>query len=101
MRFRPKIKLDHAPTPEQQDWLQGKLDAEEERRKQARKENPLVAVYGPGPEGAKCKTCDRLTYHTCRKRFYKCTLRKITRGPATDHLVNWPACAKYQPRSEA
>jgi hypothetical protein len=95
MSLIPKLKLDHAPTPDEQDWLHRQLAAEYDRRKASRKQNPLVAIYGPGPEGAKCKTCASLTYHTCSKRYYKCTLRGITHGPKTDHLVNWPACAKY------
>jgi hypothetical protein len=60
-------------------------------------ENPCLQVFGPGPEGAKCKTCVHLRYHETARRYYKCDQRAITRGAATDHKVNWPACGKFTP----
>ena len=58
--------------------------------------NPCVYWYGNGPDGKKCKTCSKLTYKQRTKRYYKCTERTITAGAATDHRVNWNACAKYE-----
>ena len=59
--------------------------------------NPCIAVYGDGPPGAKCKTCELLYRQSgTAKTYYKCELRRNTRGPGTDHRVNWPACGKYR-----
>ena len=59
--------------------------------------NPCVRVFGPGPEGAKCKTCVHLTYHwSAGTRYYKCRQRKMTMGAATDHRLRWDACGKYE-----
>jgi len=58
--------------------------------------NPCVRLWGPGPEGAKCKTCSLLlAKHHGAHTYYKCHLRRMTAGPATDHRVGWKACAKY------
>jgi hypothetical protein len=59
--------------------------------------NPMIKVYGVGPNGAKCKTCKHLTsIRPGQNKYYKCSLRGITHGPGTDHRVNWNACGKYQ-----
>lgn len=60
--------------------------------------NPLRRLLGPGPEGARCKECEHLEGHTYAKTYYKCALRNNTGGPATDHRVNWKACAKFKRR---
>jgi len=64
------------------------------------KSNPLIVVYGKGPAGAKCGDC----VHFFRQggvagTYYKCELRRVTSGPATDHRVRWPACGKYEVRT--
>ena len=60
--------------------------------------NPMVWKFGRGPEGAKCKTCDRFFVIGHRSgTYFKCELRGITRGAATDHRANWNACSKYKP----
>jgi hypothetical protein len=60
--------------------------------------NPCVVAFGKGPEGATCHDCVHLVLkhdHGAR-RYYGCEERGIlTHGPATDHLVNWPACSHY------
>jgi hypothetical protein len=62
-----------------------------------KKPNPCISVYGPGPDGARCKTCAHLDGHPGAGRIYwKCLLRTYSHGPATDHRVNWPACGKYE-----
>lgn len=62
-----------------------------------KKPNPCVWTWGPGPEGKRCKTCARLTWHnSAGRRYYKCALRGNTHGAGTDHRVNWPACGKYE-----
>lgn len=80
-------------TPEQQQWLDDAM----ERAPMAKKpENPCISLYGPGPVGAKCKTCSHLYWRRLANTYFKCDLRANTNGPASDHRVNWPACEKYQ-----
>lgn len=61
--------------------------------------NPVVRLYGPGPEGARCKTCRHLYCREFANRYWKCPYHGDTRGPGTDHRVNWNACAKYEERA--
>lgn len=65
------------------------------------KVNPMGLVHGY-TEGQKCKTCKHLCYKEYAKRYYKCSLRGgvDTASPQSDHRVNWPACAKYEPDGE-
>src|SRR5690606_18232630 len=58
--------------------------------------NPCIAVFGQGPEGARCKTCEHLYVKQYAGRYFKCDLRRNSNGPATDHKANWPACGKYK-----
>lgn len=60
------------------------------------KGNPCIRVYGAGPEGKRCKHCAHLYVKTYSNRYFKCDLRKNTNGPATDHKMNWAACAKFE-----
>lgn len=61
--------------------------------------NPLVAVYGPGPTDATCRSCEHLFLQTgIKSRIYKCDLRYVTHGAVTDHRARWDACAMYYPR---
>lgn len=62
--------------------------------------NPCVAVFGAGPEGARCATCTHLFAFEYSRVYYKCGLRPNTNGPGTDHRLRWPACAKYQQRQK-
>lgn len=59
--------------------------------------NPCVIAYGPGPGGKTCGDCAHLFMQGgVAGRYYKCGLRLNTGGPATDHRVRWPACAKFE-----
>jgi hypothetical protein len=60
--------------------------------------NPMVRLYGLDGYGRTCRTCKHLLCLPSGRRYYKCDLRKITHGPATDHRVRWKACAKYERR---
>lgn len=63
--------------------------------------NPCLALYGPHPYQQTCKDCVHLRYSIQRNpkaRYWKCDLRTLTHGKATDHKVNWPACARYEKR---
>ena len=76
---------------------------------ESRSNNPNPMVRGCGfhdPKGergeTRCKTCR----HCLRKRYrsyrgYRCRFRRDTNGPATDHRLKWPACAKYEPKEES
>lgn len=64
-------------------------------------DNPCMNLYGKGPQGKLCKDCDHLIrdyYHN--KTYFKCELRKLTRGAGSDHRANWYACAKFEPEKE-
>lgn len=78
--------------PEQAAWLS------EQMAKTPVCENPCVRIFGAGPADVTCKTCSHLYCNVKGHRFYKCDLRKHTNGPASDHKVKWPACAKYSKR---
>lgn len=59
--------------------------------------NPCIRIYGAGPEGQTCKGCVHLFARGGNKVFHKCALRgQPTSGPATDHYVTWPACARFE-----
>ena len=61
-----------------------------------KKTNPLLRTFGPGPEGAKCKSCASFVTIEMANTYLKCRLFGITGGPATDWRANWPACGKYE-----
>lgn len=60
-----------------------------------KKSNPMLK-WGKGPEGKRCKECIHFLVKQLSNRYFKCSQRKITNGPGTDHRANWPACAKFQ-----
>lgn len=67
---------------------------------QDKRANPCLTMFGPGPVGRRCKEClylvkfqQAVTYHKCEQRRGKYTRWGST---GTDHLVNWPACARFK-----
>jgi len=58
--------------------------------------NPMVKLHGFWEPRTKCKNCKKLLGIQYSKVYYKCSLRKNTHGPATDHRVNWDACMKFE-----
>lgn len=62
--------------------------------------NPLVTRYGFDPEGHQCKDCAHMYCKIYDKAYWKCELREDTNGPGSDHRKKWPACAKFQAKSE-
>jgi len=61
--------------------------------------NPCLLTHGTGSVGQTCKGCVHLRYsQQYANRHWKCDLRKLTHGAATDHRVNWPACGRYEER---
>lgn len=77
---------------EQELWQASQMD----KLIDSARKNPLVRLYGKGPDGEKCKRCVHLFRHLCGKTYFKCDLRTFTRGPGSDHKANWTACAKFQ-----
>jgi len=64
-----------------------------------RKSNPMILTVGRGGEGTICGTCSHLfLVGGVAGRYYKCDLRRVSSGPATDHRVRWPACARWEAR---
>lgn len=58
--------------------------------------NPMVRLYG-AMEGKKCKDCKHLFKELYRSASYlKCDLRKLTRGPGSDHRAKWQACKRFE-----
>ena len=56
--------------------------------------NPMLKLYGEVP-GKKCNTCSFLFYNETARKYYKCSFRKNTYGPASDHRKFFSACGKY------
>jgi hypothetical protein len=80
-----------SPFPEIQEWL------EKQKSKTLELINPLVKMFGRGPDGAICRTCAHLYRKQFSRVYIRCDLRPNTNGPGTDHKARWPACGKYQP----
>jgi hypothetical protein len=80
-------------TPEQKVWFDVQTKSPEML-------NPCVRLYGLGPEGERCKNCTHLFARHMGNTYWKCDLRKCTRGPGSDHRVNWPACGKFERKPE-
>jgi hypothetical protein len=61
------------------------------------KGNPLLPIFGEGPEGVTCRSCRHL-YRVggIAKHVLKCDLRRVTSGEATDHRAGWPSCGRYE-----
>ncbi|PTM58353.1 hypothetical protein C8J48_0935 [Desmospora activa DSM 45169] len=59
-------------------------------------QNEMRRVFGPGPDGARCKTCQHLIKKVQGGAYLKCGLRLNTNGAETDHRAGWKACAKFE-----
>jgi hypothetical protein len=57
--------------------------------------NPLLPIFGPGPAGATCGSCDHLVARRLARTYYKCELRSLSGSASTDHRVRWPACGRF------
>jgi len=79
-------------------------------KSRANNPNPMVRVWGfhddqlaGGERGdTTCESCR----HCLRKELggykgYRCSFRRDTKSPATDHRLSWPACTKYEPENKA
>ena len=59
-------------------------------------QNPMVALFGPGPTDARCGTCRWLERWSYAKVYRKCRKRGVSHSEATDHFATWPACGRYE-----
>lgn len=57
--------------------------------------NPMIKVFGKGPEGTRCRHCEHFGYKQFAKKYYKCDLRGNT-GASTDHNYYFASCGKYK-----
>jgi len=58
--------------------------------------NPCVKIYDFGPKDKRCKHCVHLFSYGNTRNYFKCDLRRVTHGPATDHRANWQTCGKFE-----
>ena len=81
------------------DWLtqHGGTPAKVKRKRKsyAGLPNPLIALYGAGPELRQCKECKHFYRKEFASVYRKCDLRPDTNGPGTDHRATWPACGRF------
>ena len=70
-------------------------------KKQQQDPNPCVNLYGEGEPGITCRHCVHLRYHVKYvTKYWKCDLRSMTHGAASDHRIGWQSCSKYEKRTE-
>jgi hypothetical protein len=78
--------------PELQAWAEEMKDHPVHGNK-----NPMVRKYGLGPKGKKCLDCEYGFFNSGNtKKFYKCKLRGVSNGQATDHSSRFQACSKFK-----
>jgi hypothetical protein len=63
--------------------------------------NPMVRIYGPGPEGRQCRECRFMEANVHSRTYWKCGKRRNTNGPATDHRRRWPGCRLFEGEDNA
>ena len=61
------------------------------------KTNPLIPVYGPGPDGTKCGGCVHHFFKSYAKNYPKCGIRPDG-AAATDHSSRYASCGKFEPK---
>ena len=61
-----------------------------------KKQNPMVAAWGAGPDKMRCKNCIHLKFHQYSDKYNKCRLRRKPNGIEPKHRMSWPACAKFE-----
>jgi hypothetical protein len=55
-----------------------------------------IELYGPGPPGETCKTCDHCNSYRQSRKWYKCGEWIESNSSATDIRLKWPACGKWE-----
>jgi hypothetical protein len=78
-----------------------RIDVKNPKRSKIKKKpkiNPLIAVFGKGPEVKKCGSCAFHYYKSFAKDYPKCR-KRTPGGAATDHSSRYEACGAYQEES--
>lgn len=89
-----------APEPPLPAWFKGGGTATQ-RRRALQGRHPLNGLrLLTEPAGQTCGGCQHLTGHVWSRTYYKCDLMQNTKGPATETRVSWPACERFQIRTE-
>lgn len=58
-------------------------------------------MFGLGPEGETCRTCNNRIEGHCGSKFVrKCPEWILSHSEATDIRLKWPACGKWKARKE-
>lgn len=65
------------------------------KKKDRPRTNPLIPVYGPGPQGMRCGQCEKQYF---RLKYPKCSLRPDG-AAATDHSSRYEACGQFNPKA--
>lgn len=73
------MKQTMTPTREQELWMGDQLA----KLHTPERVNPCIQMFGPGPEGAKCKGCVHLYSNEKSRRYYKCRFRYFSNGAKT------------------
>lgn len=71
-------------------------------RNHARIKRGIHPFGGPlANNGKTCGDCAFVLAHSqSRNRYFKCSQFGVTRGPATDLRLSWPACAQFKERPD-
>ncbi len=68
----------------------------EARRADRISDNPLIQLWGFGPEGKTCGDCTHLPVMKQSRKWYKCAQRAdLTHSRKTDQLRRWQACGRF------
>jgi hypothetical protein len=65
------------------------------------KVNPCIKIWGTGPEGTKCGSCEHHYFRQYSKKYPKCDKRGDTGSASTDHSSRYPSCGKYEPKTKS
>ena len=63
------------------------------------KVNPCIKVWGTGPDGAKCGTCQHHYFIRYSRKYPKCGKRGDKGSASTDHSSRYPACGAYEEKT--
>ncbi|WP_337045325.1 hypothetical protein [Emticicia sp. 17c] len=61
--------------------------------------NPMITYYGAGSPDIKCGGCAFHYFKTLANKYPKCSKRKCTSSPSTDHSSQFPVCSLYEPKN--
>jgi hypothetical protein len=85
------------PTSDEMFEFRPLLEADARKKKATRKIERMHVIYGKH-EGAKCGDCVHFYGKSYARTYHKCELFGDSGGPATDWLVHFVACGKFEPR---